>query len=125
MNTDRTLQLGVIFAIATMALSCGKPDTGLDEDCYIEVMAQLTLAHVRFMETPQEDSARASVLNDFSISGDELLEFAEVHGGDVVMMDRIWEEVRLRVATLENAPVLGSGRATLQVDSLMQESPKP
>ena len=125
MGTARTWRPALVFTLASVAGSCGKADMVIEENRYIDIMAQLTANHLRFMETPQSDSAQASVLNDFGISGDDLLEFAEVHGGDVVMMDRIWEEIRLRVAVLENAPVLGSGRAMLRLDSLTKESSKP
>lgn len=125
MNTERFWSLATVLTLITIVNSCSKPDMVIDENRYIEIMAHLTTTHLRFMDSPQSDSAQASVLKKFEITGDELLEFAEVHGGDLVMMDRIWEAIRLRVAVLENAPVPGSGQAMLRLDSLRKESLEP
>jgi hypothetical protein len=125
MSIERFWSFAAVWVLATVVSSCGKPDMVIEEDRYIETMAHLTATHLRFMDMPQSDSAQASVLNNFGISGDDLLEFSEVHGGDLTMMDRVWEAIRLRVAVLENAPVPGSGRAMLRLDSLRKEALKP
>jgi len=124
-SIERFWSFAVVWVLVTVVSSCGKPDMVIEEDRYIEIMTHLTATHLRFMDMPQSDSAQASVLKNFEISGDELLEFAEVHGGDLIMMDRIWEAIRLQVAVLENAPVPGSGRVMLRLDSLRKESLEP
>ncbi len=106
------LMAGTVFTAA-----CSDDSTGLQEETYIDVMALLTWSRFRYADTPADDSVRAAVLDDYGLTGDELLDFAERHGGDVERMDRIWEAIRVRVEDLSDPPAAGDQAGTLDPSS--------
>lgn len=105
--------LVALIAAAMSAAACTGRPAELDEQTYIEVMAQLTWSRSRYMDTPADDSIRAAVLEEYGLSGDALMDFADRHGDEVVRMDRIWEEIRARVAVLDGAPTPENQAGTL------------
>ncbi|WP_419161872.1 hypothetical protein [Candidatus Palauibacter sp.] len=90
-----------VLAASVAIGGCGGGDASLDEDTYVQVMAKLTWARGRYTSTPDGDSVRAAVLDEFGVSGQQLRDFAELHGGDPRRMHRLWEAIRLEVEILD------------------------
>ena len=101
----RLTGLVALIAAGVFGAACADRPTVLAEETYIDVMAQLAWSRVRYMDTPADDSIRAAVLEEYGLSGDDLLDFADRHGRDVERMDRIWEAIRVRVGVLDGAPI--------------------
>lgn len=97
-----------LFLAATCAGEPERPGSPLplDDDAYVEVMAQLELIRSRSFpaeepETRQAlaDSARAAVLSDRGVDAGELLRFAEIVGADPGRM----EDLSGRIAALADS----------------------
>ena len=89
-----------LLAAGVLAGGCGEPAGGLNDDTYVEVMARLNYARERYANTAEDDSARAAVLHEFGVSGEQITAFAERHGGDPQRMSRLWERIRREVEAL-------------------------
>ncbi len=107
-----------LFIACASGAACNGTTTALSEDQYVEVVARLTWSRVQFEGTPQDDSLRAAVLEEFGVTGAELLEFADRHGAEVDRMERIWEAVRLRVEALDGTRDSDGRDGMLRLDSL-------
>ena len=116
--------LSLLMALTT-ASACGDSTTGLSDDEYIEIVARLTWSRVQYVDTARDDSLRAAVLDEFGVTGAELIEFADVHGPDVNRMERIWEAVRLRVEELDGLRPTDGREGMLRLDSLEDGSTTP
>jgi len=91
-----------LFLAATCAGEPERPGSPLplDDDAYVEVMAQLELIRSRSFpaeepETRQAlaDSARAAVLSDRGVDAAELLRFAEIVGADPGRMEDLYGRI--------------------------------
>ena len=89
-----------LLAASVVVAGCGAPAGGLDDDTYVEVMARLNYARERYANTAEDDSARAAVLHEFGVSGEQIAAFAERHGSDPQRMNRLWERIRREVEAL-------------------------
>jgi len=116
------LALAIVLGSAS---ACGASQTGLTDEEYTEIMARLTWARVQYVDTAQDDSLRAAVLDEFAVTGAELVGFAERHGSDVERMERIWEAIRARVETLDGAPQMDRREGMLRIDSLEDGVSRP
>jgi hypothetical protein len=72
----------------------------IDREAFIATYVGLRVAALRADEQVVSDDARDEVLAENGVSGDDLLRFAEVHGGDVEFMRDVWNEVELRMDAL-------------------------
>ncbi|WP_419948528.1 hypothetical protein [Candidatus Palauibacter sp.] len=93
-----------LLAASVVWGGCGDPAGGLDDDTYVAVMARLNYARERYANTVEDDSARASVLDEFGVSGEQIESFTERHGRDPQRMARLWERIRREVDILHGVP---------------------
>jgi len=104
--------------IAGLTIGCSDVSGGLDEETYVDVMARLSISRSHNVGTLADDSARASILAQFGLTGQELLDFAERFGDDVTRMDRLWDQIRDRVDSLEQTPLHTGGEGLLRGDTV-------
>lgn len=107
--------VALVLLVLAGAAGCGPDGDAPDElpvrdSVYVEVMARLALvdsalgppAYLRELGIPS-DSARALVLAEWNVQGEELVEFARTRGSEPGAMKDIWERVRERSDSLEAA----------------------
>lgn len=93
-----------LLAASVLWAGCGERAGGLDDDTYVALMARLNYARERYANTAEDDSARAAVLDEFGVSGDQIEAFTERHGRDPQRMARLWERIRRDVDALHGVP---------------------
>jgi len=100
-----------LLAGACLAMcACGDGATEVSEDTiaperFVEVYVDLRVAALRRTNGQIKPEDRDSILSHYSLSEDDLLTFAEIHGADAIFMRGVWDSVEVvyqRVRTAEN-----------------------
>jgi len=94
------------FAAAVVALAaagCGPeaPET-IDREVFVQTYVALREAELRSPGAVIPDAARDSILGEKGVSDEDLVAFAEVHGGDPVFMEGVWTEIQNRIIELSS-----------------------
>lgn len=97
---------GLVCLTASLAAAaCGpsEPET-ISRETFVETYVALRAAELRSSGAviPEED--RDSVLADNGVSDEDLVAFAEAHGGDVAFMEAVWTDVQNRLEELGSRP---------------------
>ena len=90
-----------LIALVASTAVCNREFEGLEPDVYVEVMARLSHASARFFNATRVDSARAVVLEEFGVSGDDLVAFSERYGDDPAFMTELWQRIQIRFDSLQ------------------------
>jgi len=93
----RTLALLGLLA----PVGCSQPAGPVDEDGYVDLMAQLSYAETRYLDSTRADSARRTIMEAYGVTAADLIAFSERNGRDVERMFRLHELIRARVDSLE------------------------
>lgn len=93
--------LCVTAGLAGAACAPDEPGT-ISRETFVETYVALRAAELRSSEAVIADEARDSVLAEMGVSEDDLLAFAEMHGGDVPFMEAVWTDVQSRLAELSS-----------------------
>ncbi len=97
MTAGRAVLVMVLMASAACS---GSPPT-VEPGVYIEVMARLSMAESRFLDSARADSARRAVLEEYGVDPEALVTFSERYGGDVEFMTGLWRRIEAVVESLE------------------------
>lgn len=93
----------VAAAVIMAAAGCGPevPET-IDREVFVQTYVALRVAELRSSGAVIPDADRDSVLAERGVTEDDLLAFAEVHGGDPVFMEGVWTEIQNRIIELSS-----------------------
>lgn len=105
--------LAVALSVALLSTACGEdaaPATKLEPDRYVDVMARLALVDTAMASSVRAgplaispDSARALILDRWSVTDDQLVSFARTMGRDPSRMRELWERVMTTADSLRDA----------------------
>ena len=94
-------RIGGLATLATLATlggcgSSGPPDV-IDRETFVDAYVGLRVAALDTDSGRVSVSDREAILSDLGIAEQDLLEFVEVHAGDLEFMREVWNEVELRL----------------------------
>jgi len=72
----------------------------MDEDSYVEIMAQLSAAQADYIEPERADSAKLALLDELGVDPDDLVAFSARYGDDIERMSELWRRISVRVDSL-------------------------
>ena len=80
-------------------VACGPsvPEGTIERETFIQAYVELRVAALDTDSSRIADADRERILNDFGITGDDLLDFVRVHASDLDYMREVWNEVELRL----------------------------
>ena len=93
----------MVFLVAlTVCWSCGDDATvvledSADREVFIEAYVDLRARALTLGTTEIEGDVRDSILAVYGVTGEELLEFVNIHGEDVQFMGDLWGEIEGRL----------------------------
>ncbi|MGI9628820.1 MAG: hypothetical protein ACR2QM_18440 [Longimicrobiales bacterium] len=97
----------VPFAVLLLGFlgGCGGDGAGLEEvtisqETFVSTYVALRAASLREPNQLPTDEDRARILSDHGVTQEDLLFFAEVHGGDVGYIQGVWNEIEERLEAL-------------------------
>ncbi len=101
--------------IAVLLAACGASGTGpddgiLDRETFIAVYVDLRVMALQEGAPGLTDAERQGVLDRHQVTEEQLLEFADVHGGDVSFMREVWDEIETRLDAHRTEPSSEGGR---------------
>ncbi|MDX1493464.1 MAG: hypothetical protein R3253_05370 [Longimicrobiales bacterium] len=73
------------------------PEGTIERETFIQAYVELRVAALDTDSSRIADADRERILNDFGITGDDLLDFVRVHASDLDYMREVWNEVELRL----------------------------
>ena len=102
-----SFQVPLALAVGGLLAACGD---GADADLisraeFVDTYVDLRVAALGGEGDTITDSARAVVLERHGVSEEDLLDFASAHGGDLVFMRGVWNDVEAR---LDSVPMVRS-----------------
>ena len=94
----RVLRSFVPIVTLTLCWSCGGGATDVPEDAaerevFIETYVDLRATALTAGTTEIEAGVRDSILAVYGVTGEELVEFIDIHGEDVQFMGDLWGEI--------------------------------
>ena len=90
-------------AVALAAAGCGpEAPVTIDREVFVQTYVALRVAELRSPRAVIPDADRDSVLAAMGVVAEDLVTFAEVHGGDPVYMEGVWTEVQNRITELSS-----------------------
>lgn len=105
--------MAVALAVALLSTACGEeagPATEVEPDRYVDVMARLALVDTAMASSVRAgplaispDSARALILDRWSVTDDQLVSFARTMGRHPTRMRELWERVMTTADSLRDA----------------------
>jgi hypothetical protein len=99
MNQTRYAPFPLVLGVGLLLAGCTGGDPAADrpstisEDMFVAAMAQLNHARTGTLDGELTNEERARILARHGLEEDDLLTFAEVHGGEIAFMLRILDEV--------------------------------
>ena len=101
MATVGLLLGGLLLALAPVACDGGIPSSErartIPKETFIQTMVELRLEAARTMDHRITPGQRDRILAEMGVTDQELIRFAEVHGGNVPFMHEVWLEVDRRL----------------------------
>lgn len=91
-------------AVVVFAAAGCEPDAPatIDREVFVQTYVALRVAELRSPGAVVPDADRDSVLAAMGVVAEDLVTFAEVHGGDPVYMEGVWTEVQNRITELSS-----------------------
>ena len=90
--------VGVGLALALACASEEQPSgDGLTREAFVETYVALRAAGLQTASRVVSPEDRDRILAEKGVAQEELLEFAETHGGDAAFMKEVWDEVESRL----------------------------
>ncbi|MDX1647784.1 MAG: hypothetical protein R3304_11625 [Longimicrobiales bacterium] len=88
-----------LMAAMTVLGACGSstPDDVIDRETFIDAYVELRVAALDTDSQRVAAADREAILQRLGVTEDDLLRFAEVHGGELEYMREVWNEVELRL----------------------------
>lgn len=80
--------------------ACRGPVAPIGDDAYVDVMSRLLVADTRLFDPALVDSAKAAILAEWSVSGEDLVEYSRIWGPDSEKMAELWERIGTLVDSL-------------------------
>lgn len=108
MPLPRLLRPICLLLLTAGAVACGgeaEPVT-IDRATFVDAYVELRSAALRRGLSGVDGPLRDSVLREAGVTEEELLTFAEVHGGDLEFMQEVWTDVSLRLDSIPLQPVV-------------------
>lgn len=107
-----TLRLAAAAAALLFTVSlagCGTSGTGpdeglLDRETFIDVYVELRVMALHEGAPGLTDEERQEVLERHQVTEEQLLEFADFHGGDLPFMREVWDEIETRLDAYRTEP---------------------
>ena len=96
-------RLAVVIAGLAAACTPAEPAT-ISRESFVQTYVALRAAELRSSGAVIPDEDRERVLAEMGVSEEDLLAFAEVHGGDVLFMEAVWTDVQNRLVELSSRP---------------------
>jgi len=93
----------ILVVVLLLLASCdnGIPGSGreptISEEHFVAAMAELRYEALRRTTGQVPPEERERILAEHGISGEDLIQYAEVHGPNVPLMNRVWSSVEERV----------------------------
>ena len=97
------LVLGVAAGLAAVACAPAEPET-IGRETFVQAYVALRAAELRSSAAVIPDEERDRVLAEVGVTEEDLVAFAEAHGGDVPFMETVWTDVQNRIAELSSRP---------------------
>lgn len=91
-----------VLALASIATAACAPEESVSADvptreAFIEAYVALRAAGLQTQSRVISPEDRERILAEHGVRQEELLEFAQFHGGDAAFMKDVWEEVESRL----------------------------
>ena len=98
------LLTGFAAAAVVLAATGCEPEVPLaiDREVFVQTYVALRVAELRSPGAVIPDADRDSVLAESGVTEEDLVTFAEVHGGDPVFMEGVWTEIQNRIIELSS-----------------------
>lgn len=84
-----------------LALACAggeaTPSAPIDRETFVETYVDLRIAALEQMDLQIRAQDRNRILDERSVTEEDLLAFVEAHGGDVPFMQQVWDDVEARI----------------------------
>ena len=101
MATVGLLLGSLLLALAPVACDGGIPswerERTIPKETFIQTMVELRLEAARTMDHRITPGQRDRILDEMGVTDQELIRFAEAHGGNVPFMHEVWLEVDRRL----------------------------
>ncbi len=105
MRRGRALGAALFVAAALAAAGCDDPGgEAISREQFVESYVALRVAELRSPGAVIPDAEREAVLAELEITEEDLVGFAETHGGDVGFMEEVWGEVESKLNQLRSRP---------------------
>jgi predicted small secreted protein len=98
------LLLSTLLAAACTLSGTGPDDATLDRETFIAVYVELRVMALQEGAPGLTDTERQEVLDRHQVTEEQLLEFANEHGGDVPFMRDVWDEIEARLDAQRGSP---------------------
>lgn len=100
---SRRIATALALGLALAAGCTTEPEAAIERETFVATWVDLRRAAMASPDVPITPSERERILSEHGVTDQELLDFAEVHGGDVPYMAQVWEEVEARMGGTEAA----------------------
>ena len=98
-RTPRALLSAALLLPALLAAACGSDPAAdtINRETFIDAYVELRMAALDTDSQRVASADREAILDRLGITEDDLIEFVEVHGGDLELMREVWNEVEVRL----------------------------
>ena len=106
-----TLAAAILVLAPLACADAPAAESAVDRETFISTYVDLRLSALGSPTGELSDAERTRVLEDHDVTEEDLLSFADAHGGDPAHMKMVWEEVqrRLRAAAGEDSTATDGG----------------
>lgn len=114
MRPDPTIRTLAILLVTLGSVACGESTDAatIERGEFVETYVALRTAALQRGMAAVDEPLRDSVLAEAGVTEEELLTFADVHGGDLEFMRGVWADVSARLDSIRFEPVGVSGGAS-------------
>lgn len=101
MAFDRIRPLVVTFAMVSTAFAAtacgGSAGESIDREVFIATYVDLRMAALETDSARLADADRDEILSRHGVTGEDLIQFADLHAEELEYMREVWNEVELRL----------------------------
>lgn len=106
---NRLVRCGISLLVPLALSGCdadgaGPEETTISKEAFISTYVALRAVSLLEPNQLPADSDRDRVLEEHGVTQEDLLLFAEVHGGDVDYIETVWNEIEERLEALREDP---------------------
>ncbi|MEJ2202830.1 MAG: hypothetical protein P8170_01835 [Gemmatimonadota bacterium] len=112
-----TLRLAAssVLLLTVFLAACDRSGTDpgeatIERETFIAVYVDLRVMALQAGAPGLTDAERQEVLDRHHVTEEQLLEFADVHGGDIPFMRELWDEIEARLDANRAEASTGEGR---------------